>query len=161
MHDSKLTQRISAGCQQLFASQQSLLLATASIEGLPDISYAPFVRDKRGVFYIYVSELADHTKNLIQNPLASVLFIQPETKANNIFARERMTLQCKVTEIDKNTEIYRQQLASLKKKFGAVVELISSLSDFHMMALQPQSGVYVAGFGKAYPLNFKDNGLLI
>ena len=42
--------------QELMASQQTLLLSTVSANGIPDISYAPFVRDHAGVFYIYVSE---------------------------------------------------------------------------------------------------------
>jgi heme iron utilization protein len=59
---------------ELMESEQTLLLSTASTKGVPDISYAPFVRDNAGIFYIYVSELAGHTVNLLNNPLASLLF---------------------------------------------------------------------------------------
>lgn len=54
--------------RELMASQQTLLLSTASANGVPDISYAPFVRDDAGNFYIYVSEMASHTANLQTNP---------------------------------------------------------------------------------------------
>jgi heme iron utilization protein len=40
----------------LLASQQTLLLATASVSGAPDLSYAPFVRDPGGLFLIFVSD---------------------------------------------------------------------------------------------------------
>ena len=33
---------------ELIASQQTLTLSTASANGVPDISYAPFVRDHSG-----------------------------------------------------------------------------------------------------------------
>ena len=67
----------------LIASQQTLLLSTASANGIPDISYAPFVRDQEGLFYIYVSHMACHTANLLNNPLASILFIRPESESGN------------------------------------------------------------------------------
>ena len=41
--------------QELLASQQTLLLSTASITGIPDISYAPFVRGEAGCFQIFIS----------------------------------------------------------------------------------------------------------
>ncbi|PPK76403.1 pyridoxamine 5'-phosphate oxidase [Methylobacter tundripaludum] len=50
--------------QELLASQQTLLLSTASASCVLDLSYAPFVRDQAGCFYIFVSELAGHTSNL-------------------------------------------------------------------------------------------------
>lgn len=62
---------------ELIASQQTLLLSTASANGVPDISYAPFVCNHAGIFYIYVSEMTFHTANLLDNPQASILFIRP------------------------------------------------------------------------------------
>ena len=84
---------------ELIASQQTLLLSTASANGIPDISYAPFVSDQAGLFYIYVSEMACHTANLLNNPQASILFIRPESESPNLFARERAVLSCSVSEI--------------------------------------------------------------
>jgi len=40
---------------ELMATQQTLLLSTASANGVPDISYAPFVRDDAGVSFISMS----------------------------------------------------------------------------------------------------------
>ncbi|MCW8882038.1 MAG: pyridoxamine 5'-phosphate oxidase family protein, partial [Sedimenticola sp.] len=44
--------------QALIASQQTLILSTVNQHQQPEISYAPFVQDEQGVFYIFVSELA-------------------------------------------------------------------------------------------------------
>ena len=145
--------------QELMASQQTLLLSTASANGVPDISYAPFVRDDAGVFYIYVSEIACHTVNLLNNPQVSILFIRPESKSPNLFARERAVLSCSVTEIIREDAIYADRIQALQDKFGEVVSVLRSLSDFHLFALRPENGRYVIGFGRAFSINVSDGSL--
>jgi len=148
---------ISPRYDELIAAQQTLLLSTASASGFPDISYAPFVRDQAGVFYIYVSELAAHTVNLLKNPQASLLFIRPEPETRNLFARERVVLTCSVREISRDDTVYSEQLQAFHDKFGEVVGVLRALPDFHLFALRPVAGRYVAGFGKAFDVNVNDN----
>jgi putative heme iron utilization protein len=145
---------------KLLASQQTLLLSTASITGVPDASYAPFVRDNTGVFYIFVSEMACHTANLLNNPLVSILFIRQEAEANNLFARERAVLNCRVQEIVRDDAGYTERLHDLQDKFGEVVGILRTLPDFHLFALHPESGRYVMGFGRAFSVNVNDGTLL-
>ena len=144
---------------ELILSQQTLMLSTASAMGVPDISYAPFVRDHAGVFYIYISEMACHTANLLNNPLASILFIQPESESRNLFARERAVLSCSVKEIFRDDATYTDQVQALQDKFGEIVSVLRSLSDFHLFALHPESGRYVIGFGRAFTINANDGTL--
>jgi len=145
--------------QELMASQQTLLLSTVSANGVPDISYAPFVRDHAGVFYIYVSEMASHTTNLLNNPRASLLFIRSESESRNLFARERAVLSCSVKEISRDDAIYADRIQTLQDKFGEVVSVLRSLSDFHLFALRPENGRYVVGFGRAFTINVIDGTL--
>ncbi|PPK72852.1 hypothetical protein B0F88_103290 [Methylobacter tundripaludum] len=145
--------------QELMASQQTLLLSTASANGVPDISYAPFVRDDEGVFYIYVSEMACHTVNLLNNPQASILFIRPESESPNLFARERAVLSCSVSEISRDDVIYADRIQALQDKFGEVVSVLGSLPDFHLFALRPENGRYIIGFGRAFSINMNDGSL--
>ena len=144
---------------ELIASQQTLLLSTASAFGVPDISYAPFVRDHAGLFYIFVSEIAGHTANLLTNPQASLLFIRPESECRNLFARERAVLSCSVKEIRREDEIFIARLQALQDEFGEVVNVLRSLSDFHLFALRPESGRFVIGFGRAFTINMNDGTL--
>ena len=150
---------ISVACQKLISSQQTLLLSTASQESVPDISYAPYVRDQQGNFYIYVSELAAHTGNLLMNRQASVLFIRPEADSTNLFARERVIFNCAVNGVKREDEIYSSTLKALQDKFGEVVNVLSSLPDFHLFSLEPTRGLYIVGFGQAYTINLLDNSL--
>lgn len=140
-------------CRNLIQNQQTLLLSTVSIQGEPESSYAPYVRDTQGVFYIYVSDLASHTKNMMQKQSASILFIQSEQETQNLFARKRVVFNCKISEIEKGTDCYDLQLKKMQEKFGETVELLRSLSDFHLLALTPVKGRYIAGFGQAFSLN--------
>ncbi len=146
--------------QSLLASQQTLLLSTSSTAGIPDLSYAPFVQDKAGCLYIFVSELATHTANLQNNPRASVMFIRAESESSNLFARERAIFDCHCREVDQNEPLYSTQLKALQDKFGQVVSLLRTLTDFHLFALSPENGRYVLGFGQAYSINIKDGSLL-
>lgn len=148
------------GYRELMASQQTLLLSTASANGVPDLSYAPFVRDHAGAFYIFVSEMAGHTANLLNNPQASILFIRPESDSRNLFARERAVLSCSVREISRENAIYPERIQALQDKFGEVVGILRSLSDFHLFALHPEKGRYIVGFGRAFTINMIDGTLL-
>lgn len=145
--------------QKLLISQQTIMLSTASSSGVPDISYAPFIRSDSGVFYIYVSEMARHTTHLLTNPQASLLFIKPEADCQNLFARERAILNCTVQKIPKSDKTYEQQLDALQAKFGDVLSLLRTLTDFHLFALQPESGRYIIGFGRAFNIQVNTDSL--
>jgi putative heme iron utilization protein len=144
---------------QLIQQQKTLLISSVSAEIEPECSYAPYVIDSQGIFYIFVSDLAVHTKNMLQNSKVSVLFIQPESDANNLFARERVVFNCKVREIQKTDKCFDEQLQHLKHKFGETVALLSGLADFHLLSLTPINGKYIAGFGQAFKIDVKKDSL--
>lgn len=145
--------------QQLIQNQQTLILATVSSQGEPESSYAPYVKGDDNVFYIFVSELATHTKHMMESARVSVLFIQPEQGTKNFFARERVVFNCAVTEVRQDDALYNQLLDEMNNQFGETVGLLRSLSDFHLLALTPSKGKYVAGFGKAFSINMADGSL--
>jgi putative heme iron utilization protein len=145
--------------QTLIASQQTLLLSTVSKNNQPEISYAPYVRDEREVFYIFVSDLASHTDNLRLTKQASILFIKPESETREPFARERITFKCSVSEITSDEAVFDEQLTNLHGKFGQIISVLKSLNDFHLFALKPISGQYVVGFGKAFKIAVTDGSL--
>ncbi len=144
----EITQKI----HSLINKQQSLLLSTIDNENKdePFSSYAPYFFDvKEGVFYVLLSDLAEHTQNLIKNPLASMLIIEDESDSEQIFARLRVQYQIstqKVVEENQRGKVFEQMVG----RFGEVVTLIQSLSDFHVFSLKPINGRYIEGFGRAF-----------
>jgi len=151
--------RVNQNYQELVQSQQTLLLSTVSDQGEPECSYAPFIRDSQGIFYIFVSELAIHTKNMLQNERASIMFIQNEKDAKNLFARERAVFDCTISEMEKHDENYNVLLDKMMDELGETVSLLRSLPDFHLLKLTAIKGRYIAGFGQAYTINTADDAL--
>lgn len=139
-------------------SVKTLQLSTLTAEGKPNASYSPFVTDEQGNFYIFVSQLASHTQDLLDNPQASILLVQDEAEARQIFARKRISYQCNVEVVTDESSDYLSMLNAMEDRFGNVVELLRTLPDFILFRLKPYQGQYVKGFGKAYKL--VGNGLL-
>lgn len=143
-------------CQDFLESRQSLLLSSQNASGELETSVTPFVLLEDRI-YIFVSELARHTQNLLwltQLPAdethnISGLLVADETETEQMFARERLSFQFSVTEIDRDDEIYPQALQIFSQQFGEVVGVLQGL-DFHLFALKSQSGGYVRGFGQAF-----------
>ena len=131
---------------------QTLQLSTLTSDGKPYASYSPFVVDELGNFYIFISQLAAHTQNLINNPQASILLIQDESDTRQIFARQRINYQCDVEVVNADEADYVSRLDAMQTRFGSVMELLKTLPDFILFRLTPYQGQYVVGFGKAYKL---------
>ena len=147
---------VEAEVKQAFASLllscNTLQLATLSAANEPEASYAPYLYED-GSYYIFVSELASHTQNLIHNPQASIMLIESEADARNPFARMRFSAQCLVVETNREAENYEPILDQLEQRFGSTIGMLRTLPDFHLFELQPQQGRLVIGFGKAFELD--------
>jgi len=130
---------------------RSLIMATVDGQAVPRASYAPFVRDS-GSFYVYLSRLSDHTRELLQNPMVSVMLIEDEAEASQIFARKRITYLCESQTLESDEAGHDTVLELLTRRFGNVMILLQTLPDFVLFRLKPVSGRFVTGFGKAYEL---------
>ncbi|PWJ41949.1 HugZ family pyridoxamine 5'-phosphate oxidase [Sediminitomix flava] len=146
-------QNYSKQAKTLVDGHKSIYISSLTADLFPDISYAPFVKDEKGVFYIFVSELSNHTKNLLGQKKASVFFAQNEAESKNIFARERMTYACEVDEVEKGTDEFNTLLDQMTEVHGNTVSVLRGLNDFHLIALKPFNGQYVVGFGKAFTVD--------
>lgn len=138
-------------CRKFPGHFQSLHLATCNSAGEPEASYATYV-EHEGYYYIYISELSAHTANLAASGCGSVLFIESETEAKHLFARRRLTLQCRAVECRRDSPEFEPLLDMFVQKFGNFMGMMRKLSDFHLYQLRPISGGYVAGFAQAYIL---------
>lgn len=131
---------------------QSVILATVSDQGVPHSSYAPFVMDSDKNMYILASTLAIHTQNLRSTGKASVLFIEDERDSPKIFARPRLTFDCTVIEIERDTPEWTTKVNQLQDRQGEIVGMIRQLLDFHLLQLTPTGGRFVSSFGKIFDI---------
>jgi putative heme iron utilization protein len=143
--------------KELIANTKSVILATVDAEGNPNSSYAPFVEIEK-TFYILVSFMARHTKNLAEGRKISMMFIEDESASKQIYARERLTIETGASQVERDSEKWNTVVTHLKETHGKVVDVISEMKDFILIALHPVKGSYVNGFGSAY---FVDENLEI
>jgi len=139
----------------------SLVLATVSADGVPHASYAPFVRDEAKNFYIYVSGLALHARNLLAVPRASVLLIEDESQCDRIFARTRLNFECAVTGVERESPPWHEIVDRFAHRFGETIDLMRGLADFQVFRLTPQHGRFVMGFGSIYRIEGSDLDRLV
>lgn len=133
----------------LLAKQNSVQLATLNANNQPEASYSPYLLHDDKV-YIFISELAAHTQNLKLNPQASLLFIEDEYEAKNIFARKRLILNCEANIISREQAQWTTVITQFEHAHGNTVALLKTLPDFLLFELTSQSGSYIQGFGQAY-----------
>lgn len=143
-------QAAQADLDRLLENTRSLMLATIDETGRPEASYAPFVRDQDGRLYVFVSALSRHTAHLAAGRPLSVLIVEDEGAARQIFARLRVTYYCAVHTIDRGTEEWLAVLERFSERFGEVMEVLRGLTDFTLFRIAPREGQFVRGFGQAY-----------
>lgn len=148
----KITAEIAGFRQQ----QQTLILATHSLKHQPLASYAPFLEDEAGNFFLLLSNLAAHSVNLQQHQAdqsrLSVLLIEDEQTSRNLFARKRLSYLCEVELWSREHPQWQDRIGRLEEKFGKTIAVLARLGDFNLYCLTPKQGSYVRGFGQAYEL---------
>ncbi|WP_017298430.1 HugZ family protein [Nodosilinea nodulosa] len=139
--------------QGLPARVLSLMLSTVDGQGHPHASYAPYVIDDDYQIYIFTSGLSTHTHNLQTTGLASVLLIEAEAEAPQVFARQRITYDCQAQCLPRGTEAWDGVADRFEQRFGEIIAMLRSLEDFQIFCLSPQAGRFVMGFGAAYTVD--------
>jgi putative heme iron utilization protein len=147
---------IVAEAGEFLATFRSLMMATVSADGVPDASYAPYVRVDDNAFYVNLSELSTHTANLLSTPRVSIMFLQAEGDTKQVFARKRLSFDADAALVDRDSPPWGQVMDLFAVKFGDVIDLIRPLQDFKLFRIQPRSGIYVRGFAQAYPISGPD-----
>lgn len=133
----------------LMDSVQSVQLATLGSEGFPQISATPYLQCA-GCFYVFVSRLAPHTANLMERKQASLLLIEDEHAAKNVFARRRLIVECLAESLERQDPEWECLLDRFEAERGPTVAVLRQLPDFLWIKLRPLRGSYIEGFGQAY-----------
>ena len=138
--------------EALLSNLDNLMLATVNGQGEAEASYAPFV-EHENCFYLFVSALASHTTNLEQIGIAGILFVDRQS-TGNAFSRKRLSCQCQATPIRHSDPLYELVMKKMQQRFGALITTLRGLADFQLFQLKPRKGNLVAGFGKAFEIDF-------
>jgi putative heme iron utilization protein len=125
------------------------ILGTLGQEGYPFLSKIQPMYDNNKI-YILISDLSEHTQNIISNKKVSFYFSMKEinnTKLNN----PRLTLNGEISklELNKNNSKY----IDLLKKYEKIEKgskMWGMFSDFNFYLFTPYRALFIEGFGKAY-----------
>ena len=125
------------------------ILGTLGQEGYPFLSKIQPMYDNNKI-YILISDLSEHTQNIISNKKVSFYFSMKEienTKLNN----PRLTLNGEISklELNKNNSKY----INLLKKYQRIEKgskMWGMFSDFNFYLFTPYRALFIEGFGKAY-----------
>ncbi len=131
---------------------QTAVIGSIDNNNLPFSSYAPYIYDQNK-FYIYISDIATHSKNIKLNPDTSLFFIQDESQTKNLFARRRISLQCSAGVIPRDNDRFEEVLNLFEKKFDpTMVQMLKKMLDFNLFEFSVNSGEATFGFGEAYSI---------
>ena len=131
---------------------KSVYISSVDENTKPEISYSPCVVDDERNVYILVSDLSKRTSSLVQGRNVSLMFIELEDQCEDLYVRIRLIFECSTKQIERKTEKWNEQIPVFLEKFGEIINILKSLSDFKMFCFSPVSGSYVKGFGKAYTI---------
>lgn len=134
--------------RDLLRTQQVASLGTLH-EGQPYVSMVPFAILPGGLgFVIHVSQLAAHTKDMLQSPQVSLLVVAPPTPEHLAQALARVTIQGEAVQYAESTQGYTEAKAAYLSRFPQSAGMFA-FSDFSLFAIMPRSIRFVGGFAQA------------
>ena len=128
--------------QFLHRSRKGVLSThSARFPGYPFGSIAPFVVDHSGCPVILISTLAEHTKNILQNPHVSLIVLDD---ADDMQANARLTVLGQALAADKTDADLRSRYLRYFPQAASYFDM----HDFSFYRITPVQARYIAGFGK-------------
>jgi putative heme iron utilization protein len=133
------------GLRELLANERHAVLATlsASRDGWPFASVAPYALSAAGEPLLLLSDLAEHTRNVRADPRAS-LMVQDGASLNDPQAGYRVTILGQVEPVAES------ELSSARQAYVArhphAVEYLA-MADFRLYVLRVHEARFIGGFG--------------
>jgi heme iron utilization protein len=143
--------------RSLFTDQRVLSLAlTLPPDGAAYAGLLPFLMDTdRAAFLVRASKLARHSKGLTAGARVCVLIHEKDDETKDPLQLKRVTFECTVEPLASDTPEWTAARERYLARFPSA-ELTLGLTDFRIYRLVPESGMYVAGFGRAIALPPED-----
>ncbi len=130
--------------RQFVRGQHSGVLSTLSqrLGGYPFGSVAPFILDHAGRPVILISDIAEHTKNIVADPRVS-LIVQPYSPDMQV--NGRVTIVGEARRVDAKESIGPRYL-----RFHPQAETYFAMHDFQFYRIEPLRIRYIGGFGRIH-----------
>lgn len=135
--------------RRLFFGSHTAILSTLSseedIKGFPFGSLTPYALDKHGEAIIFISDIAQHTKNILQDQRVSLTVI--ETLTGEVQAKGRFTYLGRAEKVSKD------EFADISTRYTNIFpesrDYIKA-HGFSFYKIKFQKGRFIGGFGKIF-----------
>jgi putative heme iron utilization protein len=136
---------VTHGLRELLANEHHAVLATlsASRDGWPFASVAPYALSDAGEPLLLLSDLAEHTRNVRADPRASLL-VQDGASLNDPQAGCRVTILGQVEPVAE-AELSRAREAYVARHPRAAEYV--AMADFRLYVLRVREARFIGGFG--------------
>jgi putative heme iron utilization protein len=134
--------------RQLLLQESFGVLSTISLDvpGYPFGSVTPYCVDSDCQPIVYISTIAQHTRNVIANSKVSLTVVEPNTDSDDVQARGRLTLLADARPVDPaNSEIRDRYL----RYFPSAVQY-EGTHDFSFYRLVVLRSRFIGGFGQIF-----------
>jgi putative heme iron utilization protein len=121
-------------------------------EGEPNLAMVAYAfAEDFSAFYIHVSKLGKHTRDMEADSRVSLLIAQEDDHRADPQTLARVSLQAIAEVLPRNAPDYSSVKTRYLRRFPEAEQLFS-LGDFNIWKITPKSGRFVAGFGRAFNL---------
>lgn len=121
-------------------------------EGEPNLAMVAYVfAEDFSAFYIHVSKLGKHTRDMESDPHVSLLIVERDDQRSDPQTLARIALQGTAEVLPRDAADYALIKHLYLNRFPEA-EPHFSLGDFNLWKITPKSGRFVAGFARAFNL---------
>ena len=126
----------------------------------PAVSLAPYATAADlSAFFIHVSGLALHSKDLLRDPRVALMIAEPDRPSHNPQALARASISGDAQPLTADDPGLDEARARYLARHPAAA-INFQLGDFFLVRIRPVSARFVAGFGRIYDLSADDWGRL-
>ena len=132
------------GARQLFLRESFGVLSTLTVDppaGFPFGSITPYCADEHGYPIIYISTIAQHTRNILADPRVSLTIMESGNTSTDVQARGRVTCLANARRVDAGERYLR---------YFPAARAYDSTHDFAFYRLELVRIRFIGGFGQIY-----------
>ena len=124
------------------------MLSTISVDaaGYPFGSVAPYCADDQCRPVVYISYIAQHTKNILVDPRVSLTVIESGGSSDDVQAQGRVTCIANARQVDDNEAAVRQRYF----RYFPSAQQYESTHNFAFFRLELVRVRFIGGFGQIY-----------
>src|SRR5215216_6643771 len=121
-------------------------------DGEPNLAMVAYsFAEDFSAFYIHVSKLGKHTRDMETDPRVNLLITETDDQRPDPQTLARLSIRGLAELLPRTDEGYAQVKKLYLERFPESEQLFS-LGDFNIWKITPRSGRFVAGFGRAFNL---------